>query len=69
MVRTGLCDSPICTEPEKVTISIQHGCVNVKSNPDNVTVEVHDYDILEIDLGDDRKYGKDKNGDYLITNI
>jgi hypothetical protein len=54
----------------KIIISVYSGVVKCEDCPDNVILELHDYDIQEIEENNsDRKYGHDETGDYEIIII
>lgn len=54
----------------KIVISVHQGVVVCEHCPTNVDIELHDYDINEIEEGNpDRNYGHDEIGDYEITEL
>ena len=54
----------------KIIIEVRHGIVECEDCPDGVTVELHDYDINEVESDNpDRNYGHDMLGDYEISEL
>lgn len=57
----------MCQPKPKIIISVCRGMVECDDCPMDIDVELHDYDINEIEEGNpDRKYGYDEIGDYEI---
>ena len=53
---------------KKIIITVYRGLVTCEQQPNNVEIELHDYDINEIETDNpDRKYGCDELGDYEVT--
>ena len=54
----------------KIIISVRQGLVMCEKRPNNVDIELHDYDINEIEKDNpDRNYGQDELGDYEIITL
>ena len=54
----------------KIVLSIHNGLVEAGTVPDGIEVELHDYDINEIEVDNpDRKYGKDELGVYELIQL
>lgn len=54
----------------KITISVRRGLIMVEDCPDDIIIELHDYDINEIELDNpNRSYGRDSLGDYEISEL
>lgn len=53
---------------KKIVIEVSSGVIEVVKRLDNIDIELHDYDINEIEKDNpDRNYGRDGLGDYEIT--
>lgn len=54
----------------KIIVFVHRGIVECADAPDNVVVELHDYDINEIEENNpNRKYGHDLLGDYKVSQL
>ena len=54
----------------KIIISVHQGVVVCEQQPNNVNIELHDYDINEIEENNPgRNYGQDELGYYEITTL
>lgn len=54
----------------RIIISVRRGIVSIIQNPDNVPIELYDYDINEIEENNpDRHFSKDTRGDYEIIGL
>ena len=49
---------------DKVIITINSGCAEMVSKPDDVEVEIRDYDVQNIDAEDDDRCKQDGDGDW-----
>lgn len=58
----------MCQPKTKIIINVYHGLIECENCPMDIDVELHDYDIQEIEENNqDRKYGRDLIGDYEIS--
>lgn len=54
----------------KIIISVRRGIVECEDCPDGVIIELHDYDIHEVESDNpDRNYGHDSLGYYEISEL
>lgn len=60
----------MCQPNEKIVISVCKGIIELEDCPMGIDIELHDYDINEIEEGNsDHKYGHDLLGDYEILTL
>lgn len=53
---------------KKIIIVVYRGLVTCEQQSNNVEIELHDYDINEIEEDNpDRKYERNELGDYEVT--
>lgn len=49
---------------QKIIVIISNGCADVLEKPDNIELEIRDYDVETIDAKSDSRCKKDKDGDW-----
>ena len=60
----------MCQPNEKITITVHRGVVECEDCPMGIDVELHDYDIQEVEKDNpDQQYGHDDLGDYAISKL